>query len=158
MAINDSKVIDAFGATSLVEVGNQYFLQDVDGAGPSLNFGAAAVVEGQFGTWNPIAVEQTADGGYQVVWKDSTAVQYAVWTTDGNGNFTGDLKSYAGGDAALKVLETSFHQDLNGDGQIGPMVVTTDHPDYAPGSTAVIIATEVTVGDTVDFSVAHLNA
>ena len=64
--------IEAFGATSLVEVGNQYLLQGTDGAGPTLSYAGAAVVEGQFGTWKPIAVEQTADG-YQVVWKDSAA-------------------------------------------------------------------------------------
>ena len=46
--------------------------------------------------------------------------QYKVWYTDSSGNMvsnvTGDV---SGTSAALESLETSFHQDLNGDGTIG---------------------------------------
>ena len=47
--------------------------------------------------------------------------QYTVWNTDINGNFisngTGGIVS--GSSAALRSLEPSFQQDLNGDGVIG---------------------------------------
>jgi serralysin len=42
---------------------------------------------------------------------------YTVWSTDANGNYTGNLTEIvSGGSSALESLETVFHQDLNGDG------------------------------------------
>ena len=61
-----STVIESFGSTSLVEVGNNFFLDNISsGTGPELKYGGAAVVAGQFGGWTPIGAEQTA-GGYEV--------------------------------------------------------------------------------------------
>ena len=51
------------------------------------------------------------------------ADQYTVWNTDSNGNFVSDIGVVSGSSYALESLETSFHQDLNGDGTIG---LTTD--------------------------------
>ena len=80
-------VIEASGSTSLVEVGNQFFLDSIStGSGPSLKYGGADVVAGQFGGWTPIGAEQTATG-YEVAWKITGADQYSVWTTDSSGNF-----------------------------------------------------------------------
>ena len=46
--------------------------------------------------------------------------QYSVWNADSNGNYTSLIISAASGkSAALESFETSFHQDLNGDGTIG---------------------------------------
>ena len=43
-------VIEAIGSTSLVEVGNKFFLDSIStGSGPSLKYGGADVVAGQFG-------------------------------------------------------------------------------------------------------------
>jgi hypothetical protein len=43
------------------------------------------------------------------------------WATDNNGNYLSNaLTSASGSSAALQSFETSFHQDLNGDGTIGP--------------------------------------
>src|SRR6185369_8828671 len=39
-----------------------------------------------------------------------------------------------------------------------PMIVTTDQPDYAPGSTAVITASNIDVGGSVTFEVDHVLA
>ena len=64
----------------------------------------------------PIAVEQTA-GGYQVALKYAAGNQFSIWNTDSNGNFV-SFAVYSGDSTALKSLETSFHQDLNGDGTI----------------------------------------
>ena len=65
----------------------------------------------------PIGVEQTA-AGYEVAWKNSGTNQYSIWNTDSNGNFT-SYSVYSGTSTTLESLESSFHQDLNGDGVIG---------------------------------------
>ena len=55
--------------------------------------------------------------------------QYSVWATDKNGNYTSNIVGTASGTStALESLESSFHQDLNGDGQIGvvPTVIESN--------------------------------
>jgi hypothetical protein len=57
-----------------------------------------------------------------------------VWSVDGNGNYLSNLIGLVSGTStALESLETTFNQDLNGDGTIGipKVVVQTD------GSTAL---------------------
>ena len=79
-------------------------------------------MDGQFGTWAPIGAEKTATG-YQVAWKEASTGLYTAWNTDNNGNYVSHVSALTGAvsgtNSALKSLETSFHQDLNGDGQIG---------------------------------------
>ena len=136
-------MIEAFGSTSLVEVGNSFFLDNSAGSGPLLKYGNAAVAAGQFGGWTPIGAEQTASG-YEVAWKIPGTDHYTVWTTDSNGKYLSDIGTVSGTSAALKVLETSFHQDLNGDGQIGSganagpvnLVIGTAGNDTITGSAA----------------------
>ena len=111
-------VIELAGSTSLVAVGSNFFLDSIStGSGPSLKYGGVDVVAGQFGGWTPIGAEQTASG-YQVAWKLPGADQYIVWNTDSSGNHTSQT-AFMSGAAALQSFETSFHQDLNGDGAIG---------------------------------------
>jgi hypothetical protein len=113
-------VIETFGSTSLTEVGTIFYLDDSSGAGPSLKYQGASFVAGQFGQWTPIGAEQTTSG-YEVALKVAGADQYTVWSTDSNGNYTSNIiNTVAGTDPTLVSLETSFHQDLNGDGVIGP--------------------------------------
>ena len=110
--------IEAFGSTSLVQVGQNFYLESSStGSGPELKYGGAAVVAGQFAPYTPIGVEQTA-GGYEVAFKNSGTNQFSIWNTDSNGNFT-SYSVYSGASTTLESLETSFHQDLNGDGVIG---------------------------------------
>jgi S-formylglutathione hydrolase FrmB len=116
-------VIEAFGSTSLLQVGNNYFMAPTGGPEVELNFGGAPVVEGQFdqfgGHWVPIGAEQTATG-YEVAWKVQGADQYTVWNVDSSGNYMSSVFNVASGSsAAVESLEPSFHQDLNGDGVIG---------------------------------------
>ena len=111
-------VIESFGSTSLVSVGNDYFLDNSAGSGPELKYAGAAVVAGQFSTWTPIGAEQTATG-YEVAWKVPGANQYTVWTTDSSGNYLSNTGTLSGSSSTLQSLEASFHQDLNGDGVIG---------------------------------------
>ncbi len=119
-------MIEANGSTSLTEVGNNFFLDDSGGSGPSLKYGGADFVAGQFGAWTPIGAEQTASG-YEVAWKITGTDQYTVWNTDSSGNYiSNSIGAVSGTSSALESLETSFHQDLNGDGVIGlPPVPTT---------------------------------
>ena len=114
-------VIESFGAASLVQVGSNYFLDPVaGGTGPELKVGGVPRVAGQSAPWAPIGAEQTATG-YEVAWKNASTGLYTVWATDSNGNYVSALASnVTGTNSTLESLETSFHQDLNGDGVIGP--------------------------------------
>ena len=112
-------MIEAFGSTSLVEDGSNYFLHPNGGSAVELSYGGAPVVAGQFGAWTPIGAEQTASG-YEVAWKVTGADQYTVWYTDSSGNYISSaLDIVSGTSTALQSFETSFQQDLNGDGSIG---------------------------------------
>src|ERR1700733_2618198 len=113
-------VIQSDGSTSLIEVGVNFYLDNnSSGAGPSLKYAGAAVVASQFDAWTPIGAIQTATG-YEVAWKGPGADQYTVWDTDSSGNYTSNVTGGAvsGSSVTLESLETSFHQDLNGDGVI----------------------------------------
>jgi hypothetical protein len=71
----------------------------------------------------PIGAEQTTTG-YEVAWK-MPGDQYTVWNTDSSGNYISQTAIVSGTSATLESLETSFHQDLNGDGVIGLAVRAT---------------------------------
>jgi serralysin len=114
-------VIESFGSTKLVEIGSNYFLEsNSTGIGPELQISGAPVVAGQYGAvWIPIGAEQTATG-YDVAWKDTATNQFTVWSTDSNGNYIANIiPVVSGNNAALESIETTFQQDLNGDGVIG---------------------------------------
>ncbi len=156
-------VIEALGSTSLVQVGGNYLFNPVaGGSGPSLKSGGVAVIAGQSGGWSPIGAEQTASG-YEVAWKLAGSDEYSVWSTDSNGNYVSNIIGVApGADGGLQSLETSFHQDLNGDGTIGPppSTVTAGTPSAdAPsgsnmfsGSTLTLHAPSTFTGQIVGFS------
>jgi Ca2+-binding RTX toxin-like protein len=112
--------VETFGSTSLVQTGNDYFL-DAHGtsSGPALKYGGAPWTDGEWGGWTPIGAEATANG-YEVAFNLAGTSQYTVWNTDSNGNITSDtIGTVAAGSSKLVALETGFHQDLNGDGIIG---------------------------------------
>jgi hypothetical protein len=111
-------VIQTDGSTSLTEVAQNYFLYN-GGIGPELQFGGTAVTAGEFGAWAPIGAVQITGGGYEVVWSLPGGNQYSIWTTDSSGHFVSQVTGLTGTSAALESLETTFHQDLNGDGVIG---------------------------------------
>jgi 20S proteasome alpha/beta subunit len=127
-------VIETAGSTSLVESGNNYFLEPTGGSTVELSYGGAPVAAGQFtqsgSTWVPIGAEQTASG-YEVAWKVQGADDYTVWYTDSSGNYLSSVfASASGASAALESFETSFQQDLNGDGTIGPPNTTSPTPHF----------------------------
>ena len=111
--------IESSGSTSLVESGGHFFLDPVaGGTGPELSYQGTPITAGQFSGWNPLGVEATSTG-YEVAWQNGSADQYSVWQTDSNGNYLSDIGAVSGTSSALETAETSFHQDLNGDGTIG---------------------------------------
>ena len=115
-------LIESFGSTSLAEDAGNYFLHPNGGSPVELNY-RGTPVDGQFdqfgSPWVAIAAEQTSNG-YEVAWKIAGADQYTVWFTDSNGNYISSAFDTASGSStALQSFETSFQQDLNGDGVIG---------------------------------------
>ena len=110
-----TKVIESFGSTSLTQVGDNFYL---GASGPLLKSAGAAVMASQYGGWAPIATEATASG-YEVAWKLAGTNLYTIWNTDSSGNTTANTAVLSATNTALELLETSFHQDLNGDGTIG---------------------------------------
>jgi hypothetical protein len=125
-------VIEPFGVTSLVQAGNNYFLNPIGGGtGPQLKYSGSAVVSGEFSGWTPIGAEQTSAGGYDVAWKNTATGQYTVWNADSNGNYLSNVVgAVAGNSLAFESIESTFNQDLNGDGVIGIFA--------APGTTLQI--------------------
>ena len=107
--------------TSLVQVGSHYFLYPAGGStGPELQKYGLPVYVGQFVPWSPIGAIQVS-GGYDVAWKNASTGQFIIWATDDSGNRTANLTNGAvvGNSTTLESFETTFHQDLNGDGTIG---------------------------------------
>ena len=112
--------IEAPGSTRLEAAASTYFLDPAGGGqGPVLKYQGASVTPGQFGAWTPIAAEQTA-GGYDVAWKMIGIDLFTVWSTDASGNYiTNIIGTVSGASFDLQSIETTFKQDLNGDGFIG---------------------------------------
>lgn len=115
-----STLIQTDGTTSLVQVGNSYYLDNASTlTGPELKYGGAPVTVGEFGSIVPIGAIQTSTG-YDVAWKIPGTNQFTFWTTDANGNYTGNVTGLVVGTSfAVESEETIFGQDLNGDGTIG---------------------------------------
>ena len=60
-----------------------------------------------------------AGSGYQVTWQFGTADQYTIWNVDGAGSYVPGHTITSGKTSAFEALETTFQQDLNGDGTTG---------------------------------------
>ncbi len=114
------------GATTLAQVANQYELETASGgAGPFVSYGGSAVTVGELGGWTPVGAEKTASG-YEVAWSVHGANEYAVWNTDANGNYTSSATGVLSGQSfALEDLEPAFGEDLNGDGRLSTVLVTS---------------------------------
>ncbi|MCJ9729140.1 M10 family metallopeptidase C-terminal domain-containing protein [Bradyrhizobium sp. PRIMUS42] len=127
--------VEAVGSTSLVQTGDNFYLKAIStGSGPVLKISGSPVSAAVYGTWAPIAAEQTG-GGYDVAWRDLVTGHYTVWSTDSNGNYTGNIvPEVTGTNASLRSLETTFQQDLNGDGTIGIPSATIE----SQGSTKLV--------------------
>ena len=129
-AATPAVVIQTDGTTALTEAGNNFFLDSTGtNTGPELKQNGVAVTSGEFGTWTPIGAVQVAGGGYDIAWHDTSSGLYTVWSTDSNGNYLSDfITPAAGNSSSVESIETTFNQDLNGDGHIGipSVVIQTD--------------------------------
>ena len=119
-------------STHVAQVGSNYFLDNIDNSGPELTLNGAALGPTQLGSWAPFAAVQTASG-YDVALKLAGANQYTVWATNSSGAYLSTLVGIVpGNNATLESIETTFNQDLNGDGSIGlpppppPVIIQTD--------------------------------
>ena len=114
-------------AAKLTKINSHYFVNTTT-SDPEVQYAGSPVVAGQFGAWTPIAAVQTASG-YDIAWNLTGTNEYTVWTTDNNGNYTGNLIGAVSGNSyAFESIEPVFQQDLNGDGVIGvtTTVIQTD--------------------------------
>ena len=121
-------IIEDAGETSLVALADRFALWDENSQGPELAFHGAAVTNDAFGAWRPIGAEETAEG-FLVAWRNGNADQYSVWNTDAHGNYLSNALGVVGGNnPGFVALETTFQQDLNGNGVIGtPPALTASH-------------------------------
>src|SRR5581483_10567212 len=135
--------IESSGSTSLVQLGNNYFLDSkTTGTGPELMYGSSPWGAGQ--AWTPIGVEKTSTG-YEVALFNASNHLYTIWNTDNNGSVLwSSLSSVSGTNIALESIETSFQQDLNGDGTIGVP------PAHSAAATTAPIS--VAAGATIELS------
>ena len=148
--------VETRGATALIGLGSNFLLDAIGGTGPTLKLSGSAFVAGQLGGWTPIGAEATA-GGYEVAWKNGSADQYAVWSTDSSGNYQSLIaNNVAGTSQTLEALEPSFQQDLNGDGTIGfptTVIEAAGATDLSTiGSTYYLYAHGTTTGPTLKLS------
>ena len=154
--------IESSGTTSLLTDGTDFFLEPAGGSPIILSSGGSPVTAAVLSGWTPIAAQQTATG-YEIALKAGS--QYQVWDTDPSGNYLSTALGPASGESAgLWAAETSFNDDLNGDGTIGTpppkviessgsMSLVTDWTNYylePNGGTAVKFSyngSPVTVGE-----------
>ena len=114
-------LIESSGSMSLLTDGTNYFLQPMAAPAVELSYNGTPVTAGEFAQYGynaPIAAAQTASG-YEVAWKTTSGNQYQVWLTDSSGNETSSPFIGVRSSAQMKSYETSFNDDLNGDGTIG---------------------------------------
>ncbi len=144
-------VIEAAGATRLVQVADTFSLGPVGGGlAASLRFGGATVTADTFGPWHPVGAEAVS-GGYEVVWQQGGADQFAAWLADGSGNMLSSPTGIvSGASATLRALELQFAQDFNGDITVGSVAATPAHPGAveavaSPASEPPADALEITV-------------
>ena len=96
------------------------FLYISSGTGPELKYGGAPVVAGQFGA----AGRRSARSRRQAAMRSPGRSPAPISTRSGTPTAAATtsptaIGAVSGTSAALESLETSFHQDLNGDGVIG---------------------------------------
>jgi hypothetical protein len=144
-------VIQIDGATSLDQIGSNYFLFATGTTtGSELKDGTSYVVAGQFPGFNPIAAVKTTSG-YDVAWEDTATSQFMVWSTTSSGVYTATiLSAVTGVSYGLESLEPTFGLDLNGDHVIGlnPTVIQTDNSTSLDqiGSNYFLFAAGTTTG------------
>ncbi len=117
----NTNILQVDGPTVLMQSTNQYYVSVNGGAEIAVKLGNADVQANNFGGWVPIGAVQTATG-FDIAWENTSGGSplYAVWNADSNANFVSNLLGgVPANNVTLETLETTFNQDLNGDGTIG---------------------------------------
>jgi hypothetical protein len=110
---------------ALVEIANQYALENNGTFAAWLSYGGTPVTAGEFGAGvTPVGAKQTGSG-YEVVWSIGSN-EYTAWNTDSNGNDIGSVTGVVSGTSAtLEALEINFGETFAGGGPIGGVSSTT---------------------------------
>ncbi|MDF0583812.1 M10 family metallopeptidase C-terminal domain-containing protein [Bradyrhizobium yuanmingense] len=139
LAASPGTVIESYGSTSLVAVGSKYYLNPISGGvGRELKYNGVSVIDGQFSPWTLVGAEETAEG-FQIAFKQPGTSYFTVWKTDTAGNYLANPTGIVlGTSSALENFEPSFHQDLNGDGLVGPPAVSPGTVIESYGSTSLV--------------------
>ena len=128
---------NSYGTTSLSLLGNEYLLGNGT-TGVPLSYNGSPVTSG--GGWTPIGAVQTATG-YDVAWQLKGTNEFSVWAVDNNGNYVSNVIGGAAGNSlAVETIETTFNQDLNGDGTIGlkSTLIQSDGNSYGTTSLSLL--------------------
>jgi hypothetical protein len=113
--------IETSGNSTLSRVADSFFL-NYGSSNIQVQYGGAYVAAGQFGTYTPVAAEQTI-GGNLVAWRDTSTGNYSVWSLGPGGNWLWGTGAIGSGTSMLAAIETVMQQDLNGGGIAGRSTV-----------------------------------
>ena len=95
------------------------------------------MTKGQFGPWNPVAVEKNDfQPGYKLAFKNDATNQFIIWNLDDAGNYiSADSGVINANSYDVTSYETIFQQDLNNDGTVGtPITLVSISPEDESGS------------------------
>ena len=103
------------------QIGNNYFLDATTGQARAGSRDHARWRRRDTpGTFKAIGAVQLAGGGYDVAWQEVGSNVFTIWSVDSQGHFLANIgNNLAGNSTTLENFETTFGQDLNGDGTIG---------------------------------------
>ncbi len=153
-----SKTIASNGTLSLVQVANQYALENGGTIAAWVGYSGSPVTAGQFGSAvTPVGAEKTASG-YEIAWSTGSN-QYVVWNLGTSGNYTSSATGVVSGQSfALEDLEPAFGEDLNGDGRLSTVLVTATGTGNKLDLTGQTQATTINLGANTASASAGLKA
>jgi len=110
----DGKIATGINPNNLMDIsGNKHHEDDATkSVSISLKYNGKAVGSNSWDGWSATQVEESANGGYEVLWTHSGGRTW-VWKADASGNYVSTINQ------TLVKRETTFEVDLDGDGVIG---------------------------------------
>jgi len=110
----DGKIATGINPNNLMDIsGNKHHEDDATkSVSISLKYSGNPVGPNKWDGWSATQVEESASGGFEVLWSHSGGRTW-VWKTDASGNYVSTI------DRTIAENETIFEVDLDGDGVIG---------------------------------------
>ena len=110
----DGKIATGINPNNLMDIsGNKHHEDDATkSVSISLKYNGKAVGSNSWDGWSATQVEESANGGYEVLWTHSGGRTW-VWKADASGNYVSTINQ------TIAENETIFEVDLDGDGVIG---------------------------------------